>query len=388
MNMTSIVIKGFQKYTYDLYDLSRLNIPNELCCNKTRAHLYQECTKNGFQEPLDVKEHYLEKVRNNGAFLRDVPFPFNCCEDIVLEALKNNFKAIQFANSHYQNNEFYVITAVKNNGIALKYASDRLKNYKNIVLTAVNNNYHALQYASKTLRNDIGFIKTIVKSNGLALQYASESLRDNTEVVVSAIICSMNVLVPVNALVQSYEKKVKDFENDISCYVSNRLKISIQNSQFLLRVVRDRDAVYLDLASEEEKNNKEFVLRAVIHNGDSLEYVSERLKNDLEVCVSALYNCKRYDDGRFSAMRFVASKFLYNCRKNISETNDHSTIMHKLTLQLARSDTNQNTSTNKRKILCTPSPEGSDPARTLKAGAGVRLAARRMRAPKRRRYKF
>lgn len=53
------------------------------------------------------------------------------------------------------NNKEEVLEAVKRNGMALEYASEELKNDKEVVLEAVKQNDWALEYASKELRDEI-----------------------------------------------------------------------------------------------------------------------------------------------------------------------------------------------------------------------------------------
>ncbi|WP_064581203.1 DUF4116 domain-containing protein [Streptobacillus moniliformis] len=52
------------------------------------------------------------------------------------------------------NNKDFVLEAVKNNGWALEYASKELKNDKEAVMAAVKQNGDALQFASERLRNN------------------------------------------------------------------------------------------------------------------------------------------------------------------------------------------------------------------------------------------
>ena len=52
------------------------------------------------------------------------------------------------------NNKNVVLEAVKQNGLALQFASEKLQDDKNVVLEAVKQNGWALQFASEELRND------------------------------------------------------------------------------------------------------------------------------------------------------------------------------------------------------------------------------------------
>ena len=60
------------------------------------------------------------------------------------------------------------------------------------------------------------------------------------------------------------------------------LAIEINQSNFIMFFGR-QDGDALQFASEELKNDKEFVLKAVSQNGDALKHASEELKNDIEI---------------------------------------------------------------------------------------------------------
>ena len=101
------------------------------------------------------------------------------------------------------NNKEEVLEAVREDGDALQYASEDLKADKEVVLAAVNNWGSALQYASKELRADREVVLValstdeliiggdswgldkewvLVENNrGSALEYASEELKNDPE---------------------------------------------------------------------------------------------------------------------------------------------------------------------------------------------------------------
>lgn len=56
----------------------------------------------------------------------------------------------------YQNDEDVVLVAVNQNGRSLQYASEELKNNKHIVLVALKNNMDALFFVSPSLKQEIG----------------------------------------------------------------------------------------------------------------------------------------------------------------------------------------------------------------------------------------
>ena len=70
----------------------------------------------------------------------------------VLEAVKQDGRALQLVSEDLRNDKEVVLAAVKQYGGALKYASENLKNDKEVVLEAVKKSGEALAYASPALR--------------------------------------------------------------------------------------------------------------------------------------------------------------------------------------------------------------------------------------------
>ena len=65
----------------------------------------------------------------------------NLNKKIVLTAIKNNPKALEYASSKLQDNIDVVRVAVELDGRTLKYASKRLKENKELQALASKNNY-------------------------------------------------------------------------------------------------------------------------------------------------------------------------------------------------------------------------------------------------------
>eukprot|EP00913_Durusdinium_trenchii_P019625 g18449.t1 len=80
-----------------------------------------------------------------------------------------------------------ILQAVKSNGIALQYASPRLQDDLEVVLEAVAQSGHALEFASTTLRQERRVVLAAVHCSGRsAVAFASKELRSDVEVLRAA----------------------------------------------------------------------------------------------------------------------------------------------------------------------------------------------------------
>ena len=80
---------------------------------------------------------------------------------------------IPYLRRRWCDDEDVVLQAVRNDGTALEYASDSLRDNESIVMEAVRQNYEALRFASDRLRDS----EAILKQCPQAANFASERVR-------------------------------------------------------------------------------------------------------------------------------------------------------------------------------------------------------------------
>ena len=153
--------------------------------NKKKA-LHLMCISNNLQNNM-VDNNIpliLHIVTTKGMALAYASRKLQNDRDVVLAAVANNWRALQYAT--YQDDEV-VMAAVIKNWKALEYASDEMKKYKEVVLAAVNQSGLALQYASVEMKEHKEVVLAAVTNYGFALNDASDGLKNNEEVVLAAV---------------------------------------------------------------------------------------------------------------------------------------------------------------------------------------------------------
>nr|CAG4713456.1 unnamed protein product [Naegleria fowleri] len=100
-------------------------------------------------------------------------------KELVLQAVKFNGNALQYALNDLRNDFEVVLESVKEFGFALRFASPEMRNNKQIVLEAVKRTGEALQYASKSLRHDKEIILEALKETRKAVNFIPHSLLSN-----------------------------------------------------------------------------------------------------------------------------------------------------------------------------------------------------------------
>ena len=124
------------------------------------------------------KETAIKHLQNGEDFESSNFDLFRDDKEIVLEAVKENGRALQYASKLLRNDKEVVLEAVKQDGRPLEYASNELKNDKEIVLKAVKQNGWALEYVSQQFQNDKEIVLAAIKQEGLALQFAAKEIKE------------------------------------------------------------------------------------------------------------------------------------------------------------------------------------------------------------------
>jgi hypothetical protein len=108
----------------------------------------------------------LSKINSRSVcvLLRDISEKLKADREVILEAVKNNGKALAYAAEDLRCDREIVMEAVKNNGKALAYAAEDLRCDREIVMEAVTNFGDALNYASEIIQDDAELIKVRFES--------------------------------------------------------------------------------------------------------------------------------------------------------------------------------------------------------------------------------
>jgi hypothetical protein len=145
-----------------------------------------------------------------------------------------------------------------------KRAPDDLKNNPDVAKALVEKHGLALEIVPEPLRDNKEVVLAAVREYGGALRYASEKLRDDAKVVLEAI----------GSTVRSIE------------YASTRLK---SDREIVLKAL-SQEASWDMLANVDPsfRSDLQMVMAAVSNTGCALEHASDNLKEDRDVCLTAV----------------------------------------------------------------------------------------------------
>jgi hypothetical protein len=224
--------------------------------------------------------------------------------EIVLEAVKQDGAALQFASSRLQNERRVTMTAVESNGRALQYCGAEMKKDREIVLAAVENYEHALQYAAPEVRQDRDFIQRVIKGNGYALedgplemqsdresvlkqvtehwtalQVASGELKGDREIVMAAVKQNGSALMYASAELRGDEEIAMEAVRNSGRALQFCSKELKGNEAVVMEAVKNVGFA-LQYASVDLKRNPTFMMETIKQNGRSLQFAAPELKSD------------------------------------------------------------------------------------------------------------
>jgi hypothetical protein len=233
------------------------------------------------------KEVVLAAVRQNGRALQYAHADLKKDKEVVLAAVRKNVDALQYAHADLQKDKEVVLAAVRQNGLALQYAHADLKKDKEVVLAAARQDVRALEYAHPDLKNDKKFVLAAVSQDGRALEYAHADLKKDKEFVLAAVRQNGRALQYAHADLQKDKEVILaavSQDGEALKYAHADLQ---KDKEFVLAAVSQRGGA-LQYAHEDLKKDKEVVLAAISQDGEALEYAHADLQKDKKVVLAAV----------------------------------------------------------------------------------------------------
>lgn len=182
-----------------------------------------------------------------------VRLEFSDDKEVMSHILKKGFLNFRFIGKNLKNDRDFLLEHIQYNSSALDYLNEEFKNDKQLVLKSVNANGCSLQYASDSLKNDLDVVMCAIKNDSSAFRFASRAIKDDRLLI-------LNIL----------DDNTQPTKLDKEC------KYTVKNYFNVL-----------DSMSDNLKDDREIILKAVISSVYSLKYASNQLRNDKEV----VYKC-------------------------------------------------------------------------------------------------
>lgn len=207
-----------------------------------------------------------------------------------------------------------VLRYVGYNGMNLKNVDKELRNDKDVVKAAISNNGNAINYASLDLQNDPIILY-------LSAKKCPEVLKDK----------DMYLRTAVKNLIEEYSNKekvlnkVQEYGMQLE-YASDELK----NDKDVVEKAITSCGAAIKFASKELKNDKDLAIKAVQQYGLALEYLPNELKNDKDVVLEAV------------SKHGAAIKFASNELKNDKEVIEKSVEQYPKAEKYVKKDTLKN----------------------------------------------
>jgi hypothetical protein len=211
-----------------------------------------------------------------GASLCFVGYDLSQDIEFNAEMVDINFNQIAYANSEVQNDKEIMLKVIRKNGSLAMYASYDLQSDREFMLEAFKHGATEDVFSDE-FRNDKEFISELLKINGLMLRYANYDFRMDKDLCMTAISQNNRSICYTSEFLQDEEIQ--------------QMKIKFGQDKDLMLTWLKEDASAMSFASEDLRNDREFVLFAVQQNCSSnfpLEFASKDLRNDKEIVLASV----------------------------------------------------------------------------------------------------
>jgi hypothetical protein len=241
------------------------------------------------------KKTVLNLVKVEGMALEFASKDLQNDKEVVFEAIRNNPQAFQFASKEIQHDKEFILFAFENRIHLLRYIPVEFQNDKNVVEESLKSQ-DSFEFVSEELKGDKSFVLEVLEvlevSAWTLLKYASKELQNDKEVVFEAIRNDPQAFQFASKEIQHDKEFILDaFKNDI--HLSRYIPVEFQNDKNVVKEsLKSQDS--FEFVSEELKGDKSFVLEVLeVSVGTLLKYASKELQNDKEVVFKAIRNNPR-----------------------------------------------------------------------------------------------
>lgn len=250
---------------------------------------------------IDIDVENLEKlpalIRNN--------------KEIVKYAIRRSKKGLSYASEELRSDEQVVDFAVGLNGWAISFASAQLKANKKLVIKAMKKDGAAFECLDQSMRSDKEVVLAALQSNRKVLKYVGSRLQNDKEIIRAAIIKPGEFDMANNFEFASNELKddedfVKEFlmkSIDVFRFASER----VCSKKEIAMLAAGISSWAISYASAQLRADEEFVMASVKKNGGTLKSADSSLKDKEEFVLAAIKNSP-------SAFEFASERI----KKNMS----------------------------------------------------------------------
>ena len=232
---------------------------------------------------LGIKQMIADEFRNNINLAR-----------IAVSSSPTNIESF---SKEIKSNKQFAIECLKANKSVLENLSENLKDDEEIVkLALMNNNLGELEYASERIKSNKTFVLEILKSctrasnRGNFLEYLPETLKDDREVVTEAIrIAGSNIEKASDRFKKDRDIALLAAQEDADIlsddYNTKKPKLNHDfrnDEEIVLTILAYGRAYAIEYADEKFRGDEDIMMDCVADSYSTFKYATQELKNNIE----------------------------------------------------------------------------------------------------------
>lgn len=233
------------------------------------------------------REIILGAVALNGCRLQVCPKWTKVDDGVVLTAVSNNGRALEYANVKYLKNLTYIMKAAETYGFVIRWVAAEFKDREAFVKRCIQTNPWAYRYASDRLQRRPDIVQFALSLNGYLLRWMDPKFQHRDNVYIASKTCK-DILFHF----PTYRDDLAIVRNIVGLSEMALYKTTHRvrsNRELLLRAVKCFGGA-LEYATEDLRDNFDVVLAAVRQNGMAIVYASATMQSNPTIALEALKN--------------------------------------------------------------------------------------------------
>lgn len=235
--------------------------------------------------PTDaVQNEYLDQIKTNCDVLESCPIQLISDFAFMEKAIILNAESYRYASEKLKKDRALAMLAAKNYMLLLVHAPVEIRDDKEIVLMSLEKSGELLNFVSDRLKNDWDVVLKAVSKSGRAIAWASAEMKGTWKILFTALNDVPELVFYASDKLRSDKSIIHQVGAEYFPFASEDIR---DDSDFVLQMILDNPSV-LCTASPRLKKDLHFGLKAVKMNGESLSLLHDDCKDDMLIVREAV----------------------------------------------------------------------------------------------------
>ena len=226
-------------------------------------------------------------VEKDGLLLEQAAPALKSNHSIVFKAIKQNYLAHRFMNKSFWKKPDICTELLSKNGLLLEYLDGPLKNMDRLVKVAIMQNGEALKFASDIYRRDHGIVSMALNNNASAWKHMDSSLLKHRDLAIRVLKEDGLQLAKLDEKFRADpDMVVVAIEQNYRAFQS--MSDELWKNPMVVKSLLGKHGLALEFVDPDLKSDRDLIELALKQSGLALEFLPKTFENDRELILTAV----------------------------------------------------------------------------------------------------